>query len=182
VGVGIGSWLLAIPPPLSSFCHSAPCHKYTHHTPLTLTLCGRPHRLGLHMVVCEECLPAPDKPWDRGVCDTPELWPGAAGLCARVRTRVCWCRRIYYKVFTHIYVHILSSKTPAQTQSAFFLERPKESVHTNPHSHAILISKTPKLSPPSSWSVRRRECTPTHTLTRYAILRSKTPKLSPPSS
>ena len=26
-----------------------------------------------------------DKPWDRGVCDTPELWRGAAGLCARVR-------------------------------------------------------------------------------------------------
>jgi len=31
-----------------------------------------------------ECLPA-DKPWDCGVCDTPELWRGAAGLCARVR-------------------------------------------------------------------------------------------------
>jgi len=35
------------------------------------------------MVVCVECLPA-DKPWDV-VCDTPELWRGAAGLCARVR-------------------------------------------------------------------------------------------------
>ena len=31
-----------------------------------------------------ERLPA-DTPWDRGVCDTPELWRGAAGLCARVR-------------------------------------------------------------------------------------------------
>ena len=30
------------------------------------------------------CLSA-DKPWDCGVCDTPGLWRGAAGLCARVR-------------------------------------------------------------------------------------------------
>jgi len=30
-----------------------------------------------------------------GVCDMPELWRGAAGLCARVRAcAVCWCRRI----------------------------------------------------------------------------------------
>jgi len=36
-------------------------------------------------VVCVECLPA-DKPWDVvSVCDTPELWCGAAGLYARVR-------------------------------------------------------------------------------------------------
>ena len=35
-------------------------------------------------MVCVECLPA-DKSWDCGVCDTPELWRGAAGLCARVR-------------------------------------------------------------------------------------------------
>jgi len=35
------------------------------------------------MLVCVECLPA-DNPWDCGVCDTPELWRGAAGLSARV--------------------------------------------------------------------------------------------------
>jgi len=51
------------------------------------------------MVVCVECLPA-DKPWDRSVCDTPELWRGAAGLCARVRT-CCWCRRIFTYIHTH---------------------------------------------------------------------------------
>jgi len=35
------------------------------------------------MVVCVECLPADAV--GCGVCDTPELWCGAAGLCARVR-------------------------------------------------------------------------------------------------
>ena len=40
------------------------------------------------MVVCVEYLYLPaDKPWavGCGVCDTPELWRGATGLCARVR-------------------------------------------------------------------------------------------------
>ena len=57
--------------------------QHPHTSPL-FTAFGRPHRLGLPMVVCVECLPA-DKPWDCDVCDTPELWRGAAGLCARVR-------------------------------------------------------------------------------------------------
>jgi len=54
------------------------------------------------MLVCVECLPA-DKPWDCGVCDTPELWRGAAGLNARVRacagTAECECFK-----YIHTYV------------------------------------------------------------------------------
>jgi len=57
------------------------------------------------IVVCVECLPA-DKPWDCGVCDTPELWRGAAdAVCAC--TRVCWCRRMftYIYILHHLHLH-----------------------------------------------------------------------------
>jgi len=36
-----------------------------------------------------------------GVCDTPELWRGAVGLCARVRT----CAGAAESLHTYIYIH-----------------------------------------------------------------------------
>jgi len=51
----------------------------------------RPHTLGLPMVwsVWNVCLRTRGHAvWDRGVCDTPELWRDATGLCARVRVYV----------------------------------------------------------------------------------------------
>jgi len=34
-----------------------------------------------------------------GVCDTPELWHGAAGLCARVRARVLVPPNLYIHTY-----------------------------------------------------------------------------------
>jgi len=36
-----------------------------------------------------------------GVCDTPELFSGAAGLC--VCARVCWCHRIFTYIHKYLY-------------------------------------------------------------------------------
>jgi len=36
-----------------------------------------------------------------GVCDTPELWCGAAGLCARVRA----CAGAAESLYIHTYIH-----------------------------------------------------------------------------
>jgi len=41
-----------------------------------------------------------------GVCDTPELWRGAAGLCARVRVRAC-AGAAEIRIFTYIYTVIV---------------------------------------------------------------------------
>ena len=49
---------------------------------------GRPHRLGLPILVCVECLPA-DKPWDV-VFATRR----SSGVSPRACVRVFWCRRI----------------------------------------------------------------------------------------
>jgi len=43
-------------------------------------------------------MPACEQAVGCGVCDTPELWCGAAGLCAC--TRVCWYRRIFTYIHT----------------------------------------------------------------------------------
>jgi len=50
------------------------------------------------MVVCVECLPAGVA--QCGVRDTPELWRGAAGLCARVRAAGAFG---YVNTYIHIY-------------------------------------------------------------------------------
>jgi len=56
------------------------------------------------MVGCVECRPA-DKPWDVcGVCDTPELWCGAAGLCARVRACAGAAESYIYTLHTYYFV------------------------------------------------------------------------------
>ena len=57
------------------------------------------HKYSSYVVVCVECL----RTMECGVCDTPELWRGAAGLCARVRAcagaaeslHILGCRRIF---------------------------------------------------------------------------------------
>ena len=61
---------------------------------------GRPHRLGLPMVVCVECLPA-DKQWDV-VSATRRSSGVAPRTCVRVYARVCWCRRIFTYIHTYI--------------------------------------------------------------------------------
>ena len=40
------------------------------------------------------------KPWDCGVCDAPELWRGAAGLCARLRV----CAGAAESLHTYTYI------------------------------------------------------------------------------
>jgi len=59
------------------------------------------------MVVCVECLPA-DKPWDCGLCDTPELWRGAAVLRARLYARVL--------VPLNVYIHAYRYRPLSQNQ------------------------------------------------------------------
>jgi len=42
-----------------------------------------------------------------GVCDTPELWRGAAGLCVNGTRVVCWCRRIFTCIcIVHTYIRL----------------------------------------------------------------------------
>jgi len=60
------------------------------------------------MVVCVECLPA-DKPWDVA-SDTPELWRGAAGLCARVRACAGAAESLH--IYIHTYIHTVGTSWP----------------------------------------------------------------------
>jgi len=54
--------------------------------------------------------PSADKPWDCGVCNTPELWRGAAGLSVFV-PRICICacagaaESLHLHAYTHIYIN-----------------------------------------------------------------------------
>jgi len=97
-------------------------HKHTH--PF-----GRPHRLGLPMVVviCVECLPA--YKLGCGVCDTPEHWRGAAGLmCARVRACAGAAESLH--VHTHTYI-------PPPNQTAYTPPRLGEGIHSRPRKYTI---------------------------------------------
>ena len=49
-----------------------------------------------------------DKPWDVGVCDTPELWCGAAGLCVRVHA----CAGAAESLHTYIHTHVRRPPPP----------------------------------------------------------------------
>jgi len=62
---------------------------------------GRPHRLGLPMVVCVECLPA-DKPWDvvSATCRSSGVAPRA---CVRVYVRVT--TRVV-SMYMHAYIRL----------------------------------------------------------------------------
>jgi len=80
-----------------------------------------------------------------GVCDTPELWCGAAGLCARVRTRVCRCRRTF--TYIHTYIHnwswagaqVVLRRRGAGTRSDYVLyARPAHDTPTHFHAHDII--------------------------------------------
>ena len=55
---------------------------------------GLPHRLGLPMVVCVECMPA-DKPWN-----VMSATRRSSGVAPRACVRVCWCRRIFTYINT----------------------------------------------------------------------------------
>jgi len=73
------------------------------HRSLPLPPFGRPHRLGLPMVVCVECRPA-DKPWD-----VVSATRRSSGVAPWACVRVCWCRRI----FTYIHKY-RSCSTPVE--------------------------------------------------------------------
>jgi len=60
-------------------------------------LFGRPHRLGLHMVVCVECLPA-NKPWD-----VVSVTRRSSGVVPRACARVRACAGIAESL--HTYIH-----------------------------------------------------------------------------
>jgi len=55
------------------------------------------------MVGCVERLPA-DKPWDvvSATRDTPGLWRGAAGLCARVHACAGAAEYLYIHIHTYV--------------------------------------------------------------------------------
>jgi len=45
-----------------------------------------------------------------GVCDMPELWRDAAGLCARARVRACAGAAeslLLYNIYTSSYIHMI---------------------------------------------------------------------------
>ena len=75
---------------------------------------GRPHRLGLPMVVCVECLPA-DKPWDM-VSATRRSSGVAPRACVRVYARVL--------VPPNLYIH---KYMPRNTTISCKGQRPGES-------------------------------------------------------
>ena len=139
---------------------------------------GRSHRLGLPMVVCVECLPA-DKPQavGCGVCDTPELWCGAAGLCARVRACAGAAESLH--TYTHTHYRIKPNPLLAQIKRTlekgfFFAGCRRQASHTTTqHSqdYAILCRQRPPApsDPPSG-------ITPTAS----SIAPSSIPPLPPP--
>ena len=49
-------------------------------------------------------MPACGQAMGCGVCDTPELWCGAAGLCARVRACAVVPLKLYIHTYSYIYI------------------------------------------------------------------------------
>jgi len=78
-----------------AYCSRFPAYGEPSYLPPPLPPFGRPHRLGLPMVVCVECLPA-DKPWD-----VVSVTRRSSGVAPRA------CVRVYARVLVppNLYIH-----------------------------------------------------------------------------
>jgi len=75
-----------------------------------------------------------------GVCDTPKLWCGAAGLCARVRA----CAGAAESLHTHIHEYILFFKKHSQNTTKHPQNTRKTPQNTTKHhkTHLLLTKQT----------------------------------------
>ena len=115
---------------------------------LVLDRSGRPHKLGLPIVVCVERLPA-DKPWDVVVSVTRRSSGVAPRACVNVYAHVLVPPNLYT---LHTYIHrsglgLGFSKLPRRPP----LRPSTRSLHTSPHAAQNILLNSSR----SRWSVHR---------------------------